>query len=203
MEKTPVFFREVYSTRAAGVQLRKNPRNRFIRSFLDLRGKIQRDGLQRIDGDGVENHIAIAALYIERVQQILDADIMRCKCWWIVARELWWGARDGANCIAVGRGINQHDAVGVLQRFQKNKAARAAVQALDAGRQRALFQGSDNMDADSLVAHDRVAEPQDQCLYNFIYHSSPAQTSIRPQSKRWCRALQCSHDRRRDIRAQQ
>ncbi len=65
----------------------------------------------------------------------------------------------------------------VLQRLQQNEAARPAVEALDAGRQRVLFEGPHHVNADALIAHDDVAEPEHERL---IVHASSLPQSLFP-----------------------
>ena len=85
----------------------------------------------RVDGDGVEDHLPCSSLHVKRVQQILHADIVRGESGRIVLRETRRRARDGSGRIPVGRGVNQDDPVGVLQRLQQNEAAGAAVETFD------------------------------------------------------------------------
>ena len=71
----------------------------------------------RIDGDGVEHYVAATALHIEDIEQILDTYVVSCEGGRIIAREFWRGARDCSWRVAVGGGVNEYDAVGLLERF--------------------------------------------------------------------------------------
>ena len=60
----------------AAFQLRQDLLHSLVRgSGAEIR-KAHRDGLVWIDGDGVEDNFASAALHIEHVQQIFNANIM-------------------------------------------------------------------------------------------------------------------------------
>src|ERR1019366_2391728 len=118
--------------------------------------------------------------------------------WRIIAREARHGAGDCADWISICGRIDHHNVVCLLHRVQKDKSSRAAVETFDIGGQCTLFEGTDHVNADTLIAHEDVAEPEYQHLRPATCHDSPARTSIRRRWKRWFRALRCSHDKRRD-----
>jgi hypothetical protein len=59
----------------------------------------------RIDGNGVEDDFAFAALDVRDVQQVSDADVARCQGGWVVTGKVRRGAGDGARRIVSRRGI--------------------------------------------------------------------------------------------------
>jgi len=82
--------------------------------LFGFRGETHRNGLLRIDGNGVENYVAAAALHVESIEQVLDADVMSRERRRIVGRESRRGACNCSRRIAVGGSVNQHDAAGLL-----------------------------------------------------------------------------------------
>lgn len=114
-----------------GVQFGEDAANGQVGGCLGLHGQVHRNGLVRVDGDGVENDLSLAALDIEHIEEIFDADVVGGECGWIVARKAGCGARDSAEWVAVGRSIDEDDAVGGLKGLEEDESAGAAVETFD------------------------------------------------------------------------
>src|SRR4051794_27350690 len=180
------------------MKLGQNTRYSFVCRLPARIRQIHRDLLVWIDADRVEDHVAIAALHVERVQQVLHANVVRGERGRIIFRELGRSARDGADGVFVSRGVDEDDTVSILERLKKNKAARAAIETFNICGEGMLAQGPDDVNSYTFIAHNHVAEPQDQGFMSMavsIYHFSPGRISIRPRSRRSYRVPRCSHDR--------
>ncbi len=121
-----------------------------------------------IDGDGVEGDAGSSALNVEDIEEVFDADVVGCECGRVVAREAGLCAGDGADGVSVGGGIDEDDAAGGLEGFEEGEAACTAVEEFDAFGQCKLLQGVDGMDADAFIAHENVAEADNEGLFQAI-----------------------------------
>ncbi len=121
-------------------QFRQNTLLGFLRGFGYDGRELHGDGLPGIDGDGVEHDVARSALHVERIEQIFHADVVRGERGRVILRKARRGAGDGAGRVAVGCGVDENDAAGVLERLEEDEAAGAAVKTFDACRQGVLFE---------------------------------------------------------------
>jgi hypothetical protein len=164
--------------RRLSVQFRENPANSFIGSSSELWRQVHGDRLPGIDGDGIENDVAFAALHIEGVEEIFDTDVVGGERRGIVGGEAWRGAGDGSRRVPVVGGVDEDDVAGFLQRLKQNESASAAIEALHVRGEGMFFERPDNMDADAFVAHDHIAEPQHQSLFCLQRHLAPHPTLL-------------------------
>ena len=71
----------------------------------------------RIDGNGIKYDLTITASHVERIEKILDADVMSSKRGRVVARKLRRCASHRTNTVAIGCGINEKYPLGGFERF--------------------------------------------------------------------------------------
>src|SRR3569833_1796343 len=101
-------------------------------------------------------------MHIESVQEIFHADIMGSKRRRIILQKPRSRAGYRSRGISVIGGINQDDVPGSLKRLEQYESAGTAIEALHIRWEGRVFQGSHHMDADALVAHDHIPEPQNE-----------------------------------------
>src|SRR3954452_5100807 len=88
------------------IQFRRDSMNSFFFGGKTGFGQIHGDGLPRVDRNGVENDLALTAMHIERIEQVLHPDVVRGQSGRVVVREAWRGSRYGPGWISIVGGVD-------------------------------------------------------------------------------------------------
>jgi len=124
--------------------------------------KIHGQGAEAADGDGDEVHVREVAEKGGGFEEVFEADVVGGERRRKVAGVPGLDEGDGADGAVVCGGVDEDDVLAVAEVAEQVEAAGAAVHEFGAVGEAAFFEVADGGDADAFVAHQEIADAEDE-----------------------------------------